>query len=186
MRDKEEEISILTGHLDEINSTHSFALEKMQSLSKELEREKIFFMWISAPYNPYAASEFDENDFQSENNISIDFASERGNLMDQDSIIQHEHKALEDPNEESNLTLQDELGMLNLEENDVFESRNALYALHDHNDIELGEIVQDSPFPFPEEQKYSPSEKFIHRNIPKNCNLSEIFEKDVKISDLTK
>jgi len=40
LKEREEEVSILTNHLDEINNSHNSALEKVQSLAIELEREK--------------------------------------------------------------------------------------------------------------------------------------------------
>lgn len=51
LRDREEEIQILNNHINDITHSHSFAVEKLQSVTKELEKERMSSKRISRPIN---------------------------------------------------------------------------------------------------------------------------------------
>ena len=118
-----------------MNSSHSYAVEQVQSLSRELDRERNLAKTFQKEYNPYNVPDIEENEIEDVNR-SVDFSSERGNLMDQSAILEQDNRERHNDPEITNLTLQDELGMLglegeNYETNDIFEPRQALYSLHD-------------------------------------------------------
>lgn len=161
LQDKDAEISVLSTHLDEMNSSHSYAMEKVQTLSRELTKEKNLTKKIQQNF-------YELNDPE-EANRSIDFSSERGNLMDQSDIM-GEHPHIE---EDQNLTLEDELGMLGLEEDTdaIFENTNDAYALDIEEGKNFAEISPEAPFPLLEEQKLSPS-----LENPPVKNLTKKFE----------
>jgi len=146
---------------------------------------------LSVSYNPYSCPEPDEEI----NDRSIDFGSERGNLMgqsfnlDQDNIERHEQNDITD------FTLHDEIGMLNLDkaqydDNDIFESRNSCYSFD--GDVEMEETSPEAPYPDLEEHKIDALRKGSTRNnsysltqqsSPEN---EEISEKDLRILQLQK
>ncbi|CAI2360317.1 unnamed protein product [Moneuplotes crassus] len=196
-RDKDEEIAILNSHLDEMNSSHSYAMEKVQSLSRELDRERNLSKKFKHNFNPYSSPDLEENSPE-EFDRSVDFSSERGNLMNESSILEQDSKERHQDGDTANLTLEDELGMLglegdNFENNDIFEPRQALYSLHDdQSEVELCDISPEAPFPTLEEKKYSPYEESkTARNLNNAFCLSkddgiEVSLKDVRIADLEK
>jgi hypothetical protein len=83
----------------------------------------------------------DEDDFDSQSNRSIDY-SERGNFMNESAISNRQPRHHRKKSETSKMTLQDELGMLNLngdnfgddDDNDIFPVKNNSDELKDGED----------------------------------------------------
>jgi hypothetical protein len=193
LRDREEEIQILNNHINDITHSHSFAVEKLQSVSKELEKERLSSKRISQPINmSHFAPCINEDDFE-KGNTSVAY-SERGNFMDESEI--HGDKEQTHHHNESKFTLQDELGALNMDENDFGDvedemlfSRNTSYELHQNDDWEMGRLFNNSPFGYIEEKKHpprSPPGKHSPQNEGYKIGKSYYSEKDVMIEDLRK
>jgi hypothetical protein len=195
LRDKDEEIGILESHLDEMNTSHSYALEEVKTLKYELEHEKNIIRRFSVPGNPFAVGGLDEDNFNSEHNRSVDI-SERGNFMNESDIIDRECRDQHRPNDMCRVSLHDELNMLNIDANDlednfIYESRNTSDEFQDNDDLELA-IYNDTPFTQPEECKNSPAKSGFsphHKSNTYKLNLENspnVNEKDIKISGLKK
>lgn len=193
LRDKEEEISILNNHINDISLSHSFTLEKLTNMTRELEFEKSSKVRMSAPFS--LADRY-EDDFNHDSNASIDY-HERGNFNDESRMTDREMMSSRSPPDDNKLTLQDELEMLNYEGNEfnedgdeIFGSANKMNKSINHDDTELARIFHNDTFDQEDhdiEEFKTPEKKKKNKDKDKTISDEKVLtDKDCIIEDLKK
>ena len=170
------------------------AVEKLQNLEQEKVHNESLKR-ISRPEIPMLGSLASEMLY--ENNRDIDY-NERGHIMDQSDILdEDEERKQVRPPEVSKLTLHDELGMLNFEENDfgeteenmIFENKTGSSELMQDKDIELGQIFNNDSDEDARIRQVTPRETEKQLNDNPNDNVESptgVTSKDLIIKDLKK
>ena len=188
LRDKEEEINILNNHINDISLSHSFALEKLTNVTKELEIERNTKNRVSAPFS---LAHWYEDDLNQDSNASIDY-HERGNFNDDSRMTENHMINHCSPKEDSKLTLQDELEMLNYDVNDfgddggdIFGSGHKINKSLHHEENELARIFHNETFD-QEDHDIEECKTPVKKQISYNSNSDEkvLTNKDLIIDDL--